>query len=87
MRKLRVNYPIAIGTKETKSLFTISETLPITVVINPKGEVRDVIEGIMYKDEFDQRVRPLLPDHPDLRHGNSMDLRPAPTIQRAPISR
>jgi thiol-disulfide isomerase/thioredoxin len=60
VRKLKVNYPVAIGTKETKSLFTPSETLPMTVVVDSSGEVRDVIEGIMYPEEFDQKVRPLL---------------------------
>lgn len=59
-RQLRMNYPVALGTKETKGLFTASETLPMTVVIDREGIVRDVIEGIMYSDEFDQKVKPLL---------------------------
>jgi thiol-disulfide isomerase/thioredoxin len=60
VRKLGVNYPVVIGTKETKTLFTSSETLPVTIVIDRKGVVRDVIEGIMYSEEFDQKVKPLL---------------------------
>ena len=36
------------------------DTLPVTVVIDRKGVIRDVIEGIMYADEFDQKVKPLL---------------------------
>lgn len=60
VRKLRVNYRVAIGTKATKALFTSSETLPMTIVIDRKGAVRELIEGIMYADEFDQKVRPLL---------------------------
>ncbi len=59
-RKLRMNYPVLIGKKETKTLFTASETLPMTVVIDRDGLVRDVIEGIMYDDEFEQKVKPLL---------------------------
>jgi len=59
-RKLRMNYRIALGTKASKSLFTSSETLPVTAVIDRKGVVRDLIEGIMYSDEFDQKVKPLL---------------------------
>ena len=59
-RKLRMNYPIALGTRKTKSQFTPSETLPMTVVIDREGIVREVIEGIMYSDEFDQKVKPLL---------------------------
>jgi thiol-disulfide isomerase/thioredoxin len=64
VRKLGVNYPIALGTKETKSLFAQTETLPITVVIDRAGKVRDTIEGILLPDEFDQRVKPLLKQAP-----------------------
>lgn len=60
MRKLGVNYRVAMGTKATKALFTSSETLPVTVVIDRKGTLRDVVEGIMYSDEFEQKVKPLL---------------------------
>src|SRR5437762_8736632 len=59
-RELRVNYRIALGTKASKSRFTSSETLPVTVVIDRKGTVRDLIEGIMYSEEFEQKVKPLL---------------------------
>jgi hypothetical protein len=55
-----MNYPVAIGTKAMKTQFTASETLPMTVVIDSKGDVRGFIEGIMYSDEFDQKVKPLL---------------------------
>lgn len=60
IRALKVNYRVAIGTEATKVSFTASETLPLTVVIDREGAVRDVIEGIMYSDEFDQKVKPLL---------------------------
>lgn len=60
VRKLRINYPVAIGTKSTKDLYTQSETLPMTVVIDREGAVREVIEGIMYSDEFEGKVKPLL---------------------------
>jgi thiol-disulfide isomerase/thioredoxin len=60
MRKLGVNYRVAIGTKADKALFSASETLPMTVVIDRDGTVRDVVEGILYSDEFDQKVKPLL---------------------------
>lgn len=60
VRKLRINYPIAIGTKQTKTRFTASETLPMTVVIDSQGTIRTVIEGIMYADEVEETVKPLL---------------------------
>jgi thiol-disulfide isomerase/thioredoxin len=62
--RLKMKYPVAIGTKETKAVFTSSDTLPMTVIIDRQGMVRDVIEGIMYPDEFDQKVKPLLSSEP-----------------------
>ena len=59
-RRLGVNYPIALGTKETKSLFARTDTLPVTVVIDRDGNIRDTIEGIMLPEEFEQKVKPLL---------------------------
>jgi thiol-disulfide isomerase/thioredoxin len=60
VRDLKINYPVAIGTKATKALFTASETLPMTIVVDRDGVVSEVIEGVMYSDEFDEKVKPLL---------------------------
>jgi len=60
VKNAKVNYPIAIGTKATKAKFTTSETLPITVVIGRDGNAKHIIEGILYSDEFDEKVKPLL---------------------------
>lgn len=59
-RELKINYPVAIGSKEIKREFTSSETLPLTVIIDREGTIRGIIEGIMYSDEFDEKVKPLL---------------------------
>jgi thiol-disulfide isomerase/thioredoxin len=59
-RKLKVNYPVVIGTKETKSLFDQSETLPVTIVIDREGRIRDRIEGMLLPEEFEQKIKPLL---------------------------
>jgi len=58
--RAKMNYPVALGTKETKSLFTESETLPITIVIGTDGRIRDIIEGILLPEEFEQKIKPLL---------------------------
>ncbi len=60
IRKLRVNYPVALGTKETKTLFDQSETLPVTVIIDREGNFRELIEGILLPEEFEQKIKPLL---------------------------
>ena len=61
---LGVNYPVALGTKETKSLFDQTETLPITIVIDRDGKIRDHIEGILLPEEFEQKIKPLLESNP-----------------------
>lgn len=60
IRSIRVNYPIVLGSKETKDLFDTGETLPYTVIIDREGRVRDRIEGIILDEEFEQKVKPLL---------------------------
>jgi hypothetical protein len=55
-----MNYRVAVGTKATMELFTTSETLPLPVIIDQDGMVRDMVEGIMNSDEFDLKVKPLL---------------------------
>jgi thiol-disulfide isomerase/thioredoxin len=60
VRQLKVNYPIALGTKETKALFDESETLPVTIVIDREGKIVERIEGILLPEEFEQKIRPLL---------------------------
>jgi thiol-disulfide isomerase/thioredoxin len=59
-RRLRINYPVALGTRETKSLFDQTETLPLTIVIDRDGNIRDRIEGILLPVEFEQKIKPLL---------------------------
>jgi thiol-disulfide isomerase/thioredoxin len=60
IKTIKVNYPVALGDEQTKAMFDKGETLPVTVVIDKKGMVREVIQGIIYPEEFEQKVKPLL---------------------------
>jgi len=60
IKSIKVNYPIALGDEQTKAMFDKGETLPVTVVIDKKGMVREVIQGIIFPEEFVQQVKPLL---------------------------
>ena len=60
VRLAKMNYPVALGTKRTKLLFTSSETLPMTIVVGKDGRVHQIIEGILLPEEFEQKIRPLL---------------------------
>ena len=59
-RTLKVNYPILLGSKETKALFHAGETLPFSVVIDRNGNVSESIEGILLVEEFEEKVKPIL---------------------------
>ena len=59
-KKIKINYPLALGSKSTKLLFTESDVLPLTIVVDRNGEVREIIEGILLPEEFDQKIKPLL---------------------------
>ncbi|HVQ36639.1 MAG TPA: TlpA disulfide reductase family protein [Pyrinomonadaceae bacterium] len=60
VRKAKVNYPVGLGTRQTKLMFAASETLPMTIVIGKDGKIAEVIEGILLSEEFEQKIRPLL---------------------------
>jgi thiol-disulfide isomerase/thioredoxin len=59
-RNLKVNYPIVLGTREIKDRFSSEETLPLTVVINRDGKVSLIISGILLREEFEEKIKPLL---------------------------
>jgi hypothetical protein len=40
-------------------MFDEGETIPISVVIDKKGIVREVIRGIIFPEEFEQEIKPL----------------------------
>ena len=59
-RRLKVNYPIVLGTRETKAAFSPDETLPLTVIIDREGTIRGTIAGILLPEEFNLQIKPLL---------------------------
>ncbi len=65
LRRHKVTYPVLLGTQATKALFAESETLPVTVVIDREGNVRELIEGILLPEEFDEKIKPLLRPPPE----------------------
>ncbi|HEV8593590.1 MAG TPA: TlpA disulfide reductase family protein [Pyrinomonadaceae bacterium] len=59
VRQNKINYPVLLGSKATKKLFEPTDTLPITVIIDREGNVKDRIDGIVFADEFETKVKPL----------------------------
>ncbi|MDQ3710751.1 MAG: TlpA family protein disulfide reductase [Acidobacteriota bacterium] len=60
VRRNKINYPILFGSKNTKAIFDSGETMPLTVVIDRNGNIKEIIEGIVFAEEFDEKVKPLL---------------------------
>ena len=60
IKSIKVNYPVALGDEQTKAMFDEGDVLPITVVIDKKGIIREMIQGIIFPEEFEQKVKPLL---------------------------
>lgn len=60
VRKMKMKYPILFGSKKTKALFDSGETLPFSVIIDKEGNIAAQIEGVIFSDEFDEKVKPLL---------------------------
>ena len=59
-RSLKVNYPIILGTRQLKARFSSDETLPLTIVIDRDGKVSNILVGILLREEFDEKIKPLL---------------------------
>jgi peroxiredoxin len=60
VRSKKINYPILYGSKKTKALFDSGETMPLTVVIDRDGNIKEIIEGVIFSEEFDEKVKPLM---------------------------
>ncbi|HJQ68756.1 MAG TPA: TlpA disulfide reductase family protein [Blastocatellia bacterium] len=63
-RQLKVNYPILFGARDVAERFDVSEVLPLSVVIDREGNVRERIKGVIDREEFDQKIKPLLAPEP-----------------------
>jgi peroxiredoxin len=59
-RRNKINYPVLFGSKKTKELFDLGDTLPFSVVIDREGIIKALIEGVVFEDEFDEKIKPLL---------------------------
>lgn len=59
-QKNKINYPILFGTKRTKALFDKGDVMPYSVIIDRDGNIKDRIEGVIFEDEFDEKIKPLL---------------------------
>ena len=60
MRRLKLNYPVLFGTRLMTDAYGIGDVLPVTIVVDRNGRIRDRILGMLEPDEFKEKVAPLL---------------------------
>jgi len=58
--RLKLNYPVLFGTSEIMDAYGVGEALPVTIVVDQDGKIRSRILGILYSEEFNERVARLL---------------------------
>jgi peroxiredoxin len=59
-RRLKIDYPILLGTREVSAAYGVGEILPVTIVVDREGRIRARILGILAPEEFEYSVKPLL---------------------------
>jgi thiol-disulfide isomerase/thioredoxin len=59
-RQNKINYPVLFGTKKTKALFDAGDVMPYSIVIDKDGNIKARIEGVIFDDEFDEKIKPLI---------------------------
>lgn len=60
VRRFNLNYPVIFGTQEFLDAYQIGEIMPVTVVVDRDGKMRERILGILDREEFKEKVVPLL---------------------------
>lgn len=58
--KLKITYPVGLKTKSIGKAYGVTESLPVTFLIDRKGVIRTVKEGFGNKDEFTKAIEALL---------------------------
>ena len=59
-RKHRINYPLLFGDEALSKQYGIEEVLPVTLILDRDGKILDRINGIIYPEEIEQKILPLL---------------------------
>ena len=60
-QSMKINYPLLIGTSDMAVAFNAGTgELPITIIIDRAGMIRERIVGILTPAEFEKRIKPLI---------------------------
>lgn len=58
--KLKISYPVGLRNKRIGKAYGVTESLPVTFLIDRKGVIRNVKEGFGNRDEFTKEIEVLL---------------------------
>ncbi len=61
-RKLKINYPIVFGTNKVSAAYYATSALPTTIIVDRDGKIRGRVLGILFPEEFERSIKPLLTD-------------------------
>jgi len=59
-RKFKINYPLLYGSTDLSKQYGIEDVLPVTLVVDREGKLRDRILGILDMEEFNEKIKPML---------------------------
>ena len=60
MRRFKLNYAMLFGTRLMTDAYDIGEVLPVTIVVDRNGKIRERILGMLEPEDFKEKVAPLL---------------------------
>jgi len=60
LQEHKLNYPVVIGTQEIANEYGGLPSLPMTLLIDRKGNIAELHAGMVNKDEFEKNIKQLL---------------------------
>jgi cytochrome c biogenesis protein CcmG/thiol:disulfide interchange protein DsbE len=60
LRQHSINYPIVVATKDVANEYGGLPSLPVTLLIDRKGNIAELHAGMVDKNEFEKKIRQLL---------------------------
>jgi thiol-disulfide isomerase/thioredoxin len=59
-KRLKINYPIGFANRKLAQAYAVGEILPVTIIIDRRGNIVERLLGVMDEEEFEQKIKPLL---------------------------
>jgi peroxiredoxin len=60
LQEHKLNYPVVIGTQDVANKYGGLPSLPVTLLIDRRGNIAESHAGMVNKDEFEKEIKQLL---------------------------